>query len=92
LTKVEEKLKSGWFASDKNLPKIGSSTNITTKNSSNNPSIDLLRKDVQNTNEELNKTNEKLETLKKNMKELEAAHNLIPNRISKLETQVTQIN
>jgi hypothetical protein len=92
LTKVEEKLKSGCFASDKNLPKIASSTNITTRNSSNNPSIDLLKKDVQNTNEELNKTNEKLETLKKNMKELEATHNLIPNRISKLETQVTQIN
>jgi septal ring factor EnvC (AmiA/AmiB activator) len=92
LTKIEEKLKSGSFASDKNLPKIGSSTNITTKNSSNNPSIDLLKKDLQNTNEELNKTNDKLDTLKKHLKELEVAHNLIPNRISKIETQVTQIN
>jgi hypothetical protein len=32
--------------------------------------MDLLRKDLQRSNEEINKTNERLETLKKNLKEL----------------------
>ena len=67
---MQEKLKNGTVGSDKNLPKIGSFTNITTKNITNSPSVDLLRKDLQNTNEELNKTNDRLETMKKNLKEL----------------------
>ena len=46
MAKIEEKLKSGSLNSDKNLPRIASSTNITAKNN-NNPSFDLLKKDLQ---------------------------------------------
>lgn len=46
--------------------------------------MDLLRKDLQRSNEEINKTNERLETLKKNLKELQASHSVIPAKIQKL--------
>lgn len=49
VSKLEERLKSG--VSEKNLPKIASQTNITARNPSNTPSMDLLRKDLHKTNE-----------------------------------------
>jgi hypothetical protein len=49
MAKVEEKLKNGSFNSDKNLPRIASSTNITAKSNSN-PTFDLLKKELQDTN------------------------------------------
>ncbi len=57
ISKIEEKLKANGMYSDSSLPRINSSTNIATSKGGNTPSFDLLKKDIQKTNEELMKTN-----------------------------------
>ena len=55
--RLEDKMKGSSYGSQSNLPKIDSASHIGVSRGGNTPSIDILRKDVQRTNEELNKTN-----------------------------------